>query len=544
MRKHKLGNKTTFILSFIMILLSASVMGFISINLGKITDFSMAQDIISVKSTALIIIKSMGLLLLFSALEVIIKSLYLKKSMTQLKVTYMATLFQKTPQFFKNMKPSKISSNLISDADRLEDQYYGSMLELLWLIAQLIVSTVILVSIQPLFIVLILGMALIFFLMAKKSGKPIQKEEKKKSSSLEKYTQFVIESLNGFEIIKQHSLEDERRDKFLDLTQDLKHKQYEVEKKTSLIDAANSFFQYFIILGLIVLGIYGANSFDVKLGSLMVIIMVFSDILWPLQSITPLITKMTGIVSVLNDYDETLFEESKKGQTNINTINAISFKDVTLSYDTPILEHVNLDIKENEKVLIVGPSGEGKSTLLKALMLDLIPTRGEIQINKHPLNTLDMKSYLSQFAKIDQKGFIFSSSLQDNITLLNKDNVDNILASTNLSHFEPSKMLQNDGDNISGGERARLMLARALYFDKPVLISDELFAALDITLAKQLEENMLKEERTLINVSHIVFEEHLDLYDKFCIVEDKRVIVSENKQEILNRMLKADLVIQ
>ena len=544
MRKHKLGNKTTFILSFIVICLSASVMGFISVNLGKITDFSMAQDIISVKSTALIIIKSMGLLLLFSALEVIIKSLYLKKSMTQLKVTYMATLFQKTPQFFKNMKPSKISSNLISDADRLEDQYYGSMLELLWLIAQLIVSTVILVSIQPLFIVLILGMALIFFLMAKKSGKPIQKEEKKKSSSLEKYTQFVIESLNGFEIIKQHSLEDERRDKFLDLTQDLKHKQYEVEKKTSLIDAANSFFQYFIILGLIVLGIYGANSFDVKLGSLMVIIMVFSDILWPLQSITPLITKMTGIVSVLNDYDETLFEESKKGQTNINTINAISFKDVTLSYDTPILEHVNLDIKENEKVLIVGPSGEGKSTLLKALMLDLIPTRGEIQINKHPLNTLDMKSYLSQFAKIDQKGFIFSSSLQDNITLLNKDNVDNILASTNLNHFEPSKILQNDGDNISGGERARLMLARALYFDKPVLISDELFAALDITLAKQLEENMLKEERTLINVSHIVFEEHLDLYDKFCIVEDKRVIVSENKQEILNRMLKADLVIQ
>ncbi len=544
MRKHKLGNKITFILSFIMILLSASVMGFISINLGKITDFSMAQDIISVKSTALIIIKSMGLLLLFSALEVIIKSLYLKKSMTQLKVTYMATLFQKTPQFFKNMKPSKISSNLISDADRLEDQYYGSMLDLLWLIAQLIVSTVILVSIQPLFIVLILGMALIFFFMAKKSGEPIQKEEKKKSSSLEKYTQFVIESLNGFEIIKQHSLEDERRDKFLDLTQDLKHKQYEVEKKTSLIDAANSFFQYFIILGLIVLGIYGANSFDVKLGSLMVIIMVFSDILWPLQSITPLITKMTGIVSVLNDYDETLFEENKKGQTNINTINAISFKDVTLRYVTPILEHVNLDINENEKVLIVGPSGEGKSTLLKALMLDLIPTSGEIQINKDPLNTLDMKSYLSQFAKIDQKGFIFSSSLQDNITLLNKDNVDNILTSTNLNHFEPSKILQNDGDNISGGERARLMLARALYFDKPVLISDELFAALDITLAKQLEENMLKEERTLINVSHIVFEEHLDLYDKFCIVEDKRVIVSENKQEILNRMLKADLVIQ
>ena len=205
---------------------------------------------------------------------------------------------------------------------------------------------------------------------------------------------------------------------------------------------------------------------------------------------------------------------------------------------------MNLDIKENEKVLIVGPSGEGKSTLLKALMLDLIPTSGEIQINKDPLNTLDMKSYLSQFAKIDQKGFIFSSSLQDNITLLNKDNVDNILTSTNLNHFEPSKILQNDGDNISGGERARLMLARALYFDKPVLISDELFAALDITLAKQLEENMLKEERTLINVSHIVFEEHLDLYDKFCIVEDKRVIVSENKQEILNRMLKADLVIQ
>src|SRR5699024_6941499 len=149
--------------------------------------------------------------------------------------------------------------------------------------------------------------------------------------------------------------------------------------------------------------------------------------------------------------------------------------DITLSYDKPILEHVNFDIKDKEKVLIVGPSGEGKSTILKAIMQELTPTQGTINLNKKNINTLDLKSYFNQFASVHQKGFIFSDTIHNNITLLEPNDTHINLENISLDHLDLAMYLKNDGSNLSGGERARLMLARANHFNKPIIVCDEIF---------------------------------------------------------------------
>ena len=194
----------------------------------------------------------------------------------------------------------------------------------------------------------------------------------------------------------------------------------------------------------------------------------------------------------------------------------LELNDVDLGYDVPIIRDVNLEIHMGEKVLIVGPSGAGKSTLLKTILKQVNPLNGDVLIND---SNIEFASYLSNFSVVDQIGFIFNGSLKDNVSMLADVDIDNGLERVGLNYLDKGSILQNDGKSLSGGERARLLLARAIIFDKPVIVSDEIMANLDRDVAVAIERDLLKLDQTVLNVSHIVFEDNLGLYDKFWIVE-------------------------
>lgn len=115
--------------------------------------------------------------------------------------------------------------------------------------------------------------------------------------------------------------------------------------------------------------------------------------------------------------------------------------------------------------------------------------------------------------------------------------IDKGLERVGLDYLDRGSILQNDGKSLSGGERARLLLARAIVFNKPVIISDEIMASLDRDVAIGIERDLLELDQTVLNVSHIVFEENLDLYDKFWIVENGDILETTDSNLVLSRML-------
>lgn len=541
MRIQKIGHKKTFLITLFVIFIMAAISGYTNILLGDVTDLATAGDVDGVIEVAKI-----AFVVTFFAIFVKITSnyfqkLYIKKTLVDIKVSFMDTMLSLNPVKLYTMKHAKYVSHLTHDMDRLEHQYYLNVLNVMNIVVNLIVSIIILVRIWWGFLIVATVLMVVFMMIARNTSKPVRKHEEKKSKSLEAYTNYVEESLEGFEVIAQHQLEDTRNLNFEKHAETLKQNQYTVEKKMTLVDGLNGALQMVILVVLIVMGLSVSHQMGMSLGETIVIMILFSNLIFPIQTLTPIITQMNAIATVFSEFNESLKDNAEKSDALVSSFNQFIFEDASLGYDEPVLSKVNFEINRGEKVLIVGPSGAGKSTILKTLLRQIEPLSGAVRLNQLPLASYNLESYYGLISMVDQIGFIFSGTLNDNVTLLKGGDVKSILSDIGLSYLDDSMKLKNDGSNLSGGERARILLGRAKFFDKEIILCDEIYAALDESVGRQIESDILDTDKTVITISHIVFEENLDSYDRYLIVDNQSVKVSTDKQEVLIRMLEYEL---
>ncbi len=192
----------------------------------------------------------------------------------------------------------------------------------------------------------------------------------------------------------------------------------------------------------------------------------------------------------------------------------INLKNVSFTYNdyNRVLENVNLLIKENEKVLVKGNSGCGKSTLCKLINRSIEPTKGNIYINGICLNDYSLRTIRDNIIYVGQKEKIFTGTIKDNIMLNQNDEIKFqkickiclIDLIVNKRKFRYNFGISNDSINISGGEKQRIILARALMKDSKILVLDEALSETDYFMEKTIINNIIKNfpYKTLIYVSH------------------------------------------
>lgn len=527
MDKLRLGDKKLLLLLSFASLLSASFGGLVLYSMRFVTDYAVAGNVSALvqisKFMFLIILLELGLHFLITK----VKSIYLNKSVKDLKKFYIQDLFNLDILSLNSKSVNQYLSQLSNDMDRYEKKFYINLIELIGVSSQLLVSLIILASFHFSLFFIALGLFVFFIFMANKSSKPIEEKEQKKSSSLQKYTQYVEESLNGFWEVKQNQLEDKRKHLFSKHAQEVQKDNYELDKKTSQIDALNGLVQMMILFTMILAGLLVAKKLELSLGTTLIAGSAFANSTWPMQRVAPLISEMRGSSILINDFQKTLLSQADDGTETLNCIKQLDFDKASFAYDEHlILSDVSLEIKSGEKILIVGESGAGKSTLLKGIRRQLKPIAGSIKCNKLNVDEFLAQDYFGAIAVVDQIGFIFNGSVLDNITLyedVEEQDVSKLLWDVGLNDLNPLDILKNNGNNISGGQRARLLLARALFKKKSLVVCDEIFANLDASLAKEIEKDILSIPTTLINVSHILFEENIELYDKIFLVESGHV---------------------
>ena len=215
------------------------------------------------------------------------------------------------------------------------------------------------------------------------------------------------------------------------------------------------------------------------------------------------------------------FQSEKEKDFKHNNINSIEFNDEivldNLSFNTEsnnkILENINLKIKKNSKIGIIGQTGSGKSTLLNIIMGLLEPTSGSVKIDKIPIVNSPILwkkkiSFVSQSAYLLDESIINNITFNQNENLINKKKLNDAIEIANLNEFiekaefKLQTIVGERGSKISGGELQRICIARAIYRDSEVLIFDEFTSALDEKTETKIIRNIFNLKKTIIIVSH------------------------------------------
>lgn len=193
----------------------------------------------------------------------------------------------------------------------------------------------------------------------------------------------------------------------------------------------------------------------------------------------------------------------------------IRLADVTFHYpgnNVPTISHLNLTIGAHQKIAIVGPSGKGKSTMLKLLSAILPDYQGQMTWDGQDYATLDPDTLRNQLTYIDQAPYIFNDTIRFNITLgqaVSDSDLKHAVAASQLTDFVAAQpqgldtVLAHDGTTISGGQKQRIALARGLLRQSKIILSDEGTAALDPENAVAVERLLVTlPDTTLIMVTH------------------------------------------
>lgn len=216
---------------------------------------------------------------------------------------------------------------------------------------------------------------------------------------------------------------------------------------------------------------------------------------------------------------------------------SIEFCNVTFGYEgnENLYRNFNLKIEAGEKLAIVGVNGAGKSTLVNLLCGFLLPQSGEILIDGQPLQRIDAKCRRGLFSAVFQEYFVLPATLAENVAPLNPTDTEGILSCLEQVGLKPvleskkagpdSKMANVGGQGLvfSGGEQQKLLLARAVYKDAPILILDEPTSALDPVAEKQVYESyrQFAGNKTSLFISHRLASTRF--CDKICLLDHGKI---------------------
>lgn len=344
---------------------------------------------------------------------------------------------------------------------------------------------------------------------------------KEKNSEVNSY---LIESILGIDTIKNFNIEKERKLRFKSKYNNLLKLNVKYNKFILSIELFQNFIMTISNVFILFVGIKLVNKGLLLFSNL---IIINSLLIYFFISLKNIIYFDRILIDSKNSYNrlEDLLdeEEDNNNKSNFNFNNNIEFKNVAYSYDSyNIFENLSFNIDKGDFVFVKGDSGVGKSTLFKILTKQINDYKGKVIIDNTNIKNLSLNDIRNNICFVSQNEIIFTDTILNNITLFKevaKKELEKVIRITGIDKFLKEKnislnfLLEENGHNISGGERQRILLARALLQNKKILILDETTNGID-TLSEENIVRKVKEEYdvTLILISHRY--DNLKLFNK------------------------------
>lgn len=482
----------------------------------------------------------------------VIRSWILLHLSTRINISIISDFFiklMKLPISFFDTRMTGDIMQRINDHHRIEQLLTSSSLNTLFSLVNLVIFSIVLLCYDyRLFLVYLTG-AILYVVWISFFLKKRKELDYKRFSQISQEQSKVIELINGMQEIKMHNAERQKRWGW----EFLQVKLFKVQIKSLSLEQWQSVGGNFINqMKDILVSFLAAKlvlSGNLTLGMMLAVQYIIGQLNSPLMQLIDFIKQsqdakisLERLGEIHDKEDEDKHEEQYVTEISKNDIalNNVSFR--YTGSDAFVFENLNLSIPYQKTTAIVGASGSGKTTLLKLLMKFYDPNTGEVKIGNTDMKNISSRLWRDHCGVVMQEGYVFNDTIANNIAIgeesVDKQKLRKAIEIANIKDFIESLPLSyntkigNEGLGISGGQKQRLFIARAVYKSPEFIFFDEATSALDANNEKIIIENLEQffKGKTAIVIAHrLSTVKHADKI----VVLDKGKVVEEGSHEQL-----------
>ncbi len=532
-----LGNATTEIFNGLI----SKITGGSGIDFGKIGSILITLIILYVISTLFSLIQGFTMTGVAQKLTYKLRGDLIKK-INKLPISY-----------FDKRTNGEVLSVITNDIDTLSQNLNQSITQIITAICTIIGIAIMMISISiPMTLVSILILpvtALILSKIVKKS----QKYFKKQQDYLGHVNGQVEEIYGGHLIVKAFNGEEKAIEEFTRANEELYHSAWKSQFLSGVMHPIMNFIGNIGYVIVAVLGGYYAAQGVITVGNIQSFIQYNKQFTQPIGQIAQISSMIQSMVAAAERVFEFLEEpeekETNKGNIDENSIKgSITFKNVQFKYadsDKITINDFSAEIKPGQKIAIVGPTGAGKTTIVKLLMRFYDVDKGEILLDGHNIKDFTRGDLRKQFGMVLQDTWLFGGTIKDNIKYgkpeATQAEVIEAAKAANVHHFIKTlpnsydMVINEESTNISAGQKQLLTIARVILADPKILILDEATSSIDTLTEIQIQsamDNLMKGRTSFIIAHRLSTIKNADL---ILVLNNGDIVEKGTHKELLNK---------
>jgi len=408
------------------------------------------------------------------------------------------------------------------------------------------------VSLDPALSLVLIGVQPLIFLtvyLVSKRGIPLYS---KLQLAIDDMVRSIRENITGIRIIKALSKTDYEKQRFSDVSQEVVNREKRVGMTMSITNPIMSLFLNVGLTVVILVGAYRVNAGLSQPGVIIAFLTYFTIILNAMLSISRIfiltskgLASFDRIAAVIDAPEDLLIEDTTcEDNASLDQNFHIAFDNVTFSYhkNQANLSNLSFKLKQGQTLGIIGPTGSGKSSIVKLLLRFYDTDEGVIRIGGRNVKSIPREELHKMFGIVFQNDILFADTIAENIDFGRGLPIEKIMFSSDLAQageFIDSLSqgwnypLTIKGANLSGGQKQRILISRALAANPQILILDDSSSALDYRTDARLRSNLnqhFQETTTLIiaqRISSIMYADHI------IVLDDGNIIGSGNHETLM-----------
>lgn len=455
-------------------------------------------------------------------------------------------------KYFDHKTHGEILSRVTNDVDTVSSNLDQCMTQMITSITTLIGVVIMMLTISPIMTLAVLVIIPIALILLAFIVSHSQKYFERQQAYLGHVNGKVEEVYGGHNIVKAFNGEEEAVEEFKELNQTLYRSAWKSQFFSGIMMPLMNFIGNLGYVVVSILGGYFVIQNKITVGDIQSFIQYVRNFMHPLSNVAQIVNLIQATIAAAERVFEFLGEEEEVKETEhpVSTENLngnVTFSHVQFGYnpDRTIIKDFNATVKQGQKVAIVGPTGAGKTTMVKLLMRFYDVNHGSIQIDGHDIKDFKRQDLRRMFGMVLQDTWLFSGTIEDNVKYGKMDatfeDVEKACREAHADHFiktlpESYHMVINEeGNNISQGQKQLLTIARVILADPKILILDEATSSVDTRTEEYIQKAMdeLMKNRTSFIIAHRL--STIRNADLILVMDHGDIVEQGNHEELLKK---------